>query len=154
MAHKDPFLPVEYLTRPPVETRDFVNAFVFNEGGEALVLESTPFKKAWSSWQMLGCPLTEGEDPITAVQSLLHQNVGCVAKQWLYLGTFVSDEAAQSGANHFFIAHGATAVAHPQPTDLAIRWVRREQIKQALLDGRIAQIHHAVAASLAMLLCD
>lgn len=153
VAYQDPSLPSENLTEPPLEATDFVHAFVFNECGEALVLESVPYKRAWSSWQMLGCSLVEGDDPITIVQNLLQQRAGYVARQWLYLGTFAANGAQQPGVNHFFVAYGATAVAPRYSSHLAIKWVQPEQIKQALLDGRIAQIHHAAAASLALLLC-
>jgi hypothetical protein len=135
-----------------VRAADSAHAFVLNEQGQALILESMPLGNAWSSWQMIGCPLAEGENPITAVQATLRQTTGYTARQWLYLGTFILEEAGDKGARHFFFARDV-AQTGPHLPGLAIRWVDRKQIKHALLDGRIAYLNHAVVAALALLFC-
>lgn len=149
------FPPVKNPAQPfSNKTHDSISAFVLNREGEALILECALGRRAWSSWQVLGSTLGEGENPITAVQEMLQYHTGFVATQWLYLGTFICDEATQTGATHVFFARGATAVAPPQSSNLVVKWVQREEIRQALLDGRITQISHAATASLALLLCD
>lgn len=133
--------------------KDSVNVFVINERGEALVLVDLSASRSWSSWQVVGCYLPEGEDPMAAVQALLHQQVGCIARQWRYLGTFTPEDSDIVGANHFFFAREVQVIAQSQSGETAVRWVSTEQIRQALLDGRIGQINHATAAALALLHC-
>jgi len=145
---------------PLLEVRDYVNAFVMNEAGEAMVLERFSNGGAWGSWQMIGRYIGDGEDPLTAVQNALLTHTGYAAEQWIYLGTFVIDDAAHLGAGHFFCARGSHRVAEcPTCPDIRaseqkIKWVSPKHIKRALLDGRIAVINYAIAATLALTMCD
>ncbi len=138
---------------PLMEVRDYVNAFVLNEAGEAMVLESFPHGNAWGSWQVIGRYIGDGEDPLTAVQHTLLKRTGYTADKWIYLGTFMADDADQLGVGHFFCAQSARRVKAP-PSDLTIKWVPRQHIKRALLDGRIAVINYAIAATLTLVMCD
>ncbi|MCA9873149.1 MAG: NUDIX domain-containing protein [Anaerolineales bacterium] len=139
---------------PLVEVRDYVNAFVLNEAGEAMVLESFPHGNAWGSWQMIGRYIRDEEDPLAAMQHTLLQRTGYIAEKWVYLGTFVVDDADNLGAGHFFCAQQTRCKVEAPASDLTIRWVPRKQIKRALLDGRIAVINYAIAATLALVMCD
>ncbi|MBK8987324.1 MAG: NUDIX domain-containing protein [Chloroflexi bacterium] len=145
---------------PLLEFRDYVNAFVVNESGEAMVLESFHTGNAWGSWQMIGRYLRPDEDPLTAVQTALLQRTGYTAEQWLYLGTFVADEVEHLGVGHFFCAQRTQLAADLHRTegdispDGSVRWVPLKHIKRALLDGRIAVINHAIAATMALVMCD
>jgi 8-oxo-dGTP pyrophosphatase MutT (NUDIX family) len=138
----------------PLKARDYVNAYVLNEAGEAMVLESFPNGNAWGSWQMIGGEIEPDEDPLTAVQKNLLQRTGCSAEHWLYLGTFVVDGAEHLGVGHFFCAQQTRRILEPPTLDFDIRWVPRKQIKRALLDGRIAAINYAIAAALALVMCE
>ncbi len=137
--------------------QDYVNAFVVNEANKVLVLEGTDNGRSWSSWQMIGRGLKTDEDPILAVQQELLLRTGYTCKNWVYLGTFVVDETQSRGAGHFFCARSLekTSILDEALThDLKPKWVAKHEIKQALLDGRIAVINHAIAVSLAMLMCS
>ena len=136
------------------EPRDYVNAFVVNETGEAMIVEHSPDGHAWGSWRIFGQQIQNGEDPLTAVQTTLLQRTGYAAGQWLYLGTYVIDDAGLAGVGHFFCARQSKKMAEPVGHELNLKWVPRQQIKRALLDGRIAVINHAVAVSLALVMCD
>lgn len=139
---------------PLVEIRDYVNAFVLNEAGEAMVLERFSNGNAWGSWQMIGRFIRDGEDPLTAVQNILLSRTGYAAEQWVYLGTFVVDDADHLGVGHFFCAQKSRRITEAPISDRSIKWVSRKHIKRALLDGRIAVINYAIAATLALLMCD
>ena len=142
---------------PSIRLQDYVNAFVVNDANEVLVLEGKENGRSWSSWQMIGRDLKKDEDPIQAVQENLLLRTGFTATNWIYLGTFVIDEAQHEGAGHFFCARLHEKANLPDEVlnhDLKLKWVPKREIKQALLDGRIAVINHAVAASLAMVMCS
>lgn len=142
---------------PKVHTRDYVNALVLNEAGEALILEGYKHGTGWSSWQVLGGYLEEGEDPMTAVQRELLEETGYSSDQWLYLGSYVIDANRHVGVGHFFCALNAHPVAEPNHDDLEdfeLKWIPLRELKYALLDGRIAVISYAINISLALLLVD
>ncbi|NHZ71630.1 MAG: hypothetical protein GWP17_00885 [Aquificales bacterium] len=122
-----------------------------------LVLEGTHNGRSWSSWQTIGRGLKKNEDPMLAAQRDLLLRTGYTCKSWVYLGTYVIDESQEEGAGHFFCAQSIkkTAVPDTQYThNIKLKWVSKRELKQALLDGRIAVINHAVAVSLAMVMCS
>jgi len=140
-----------------IQARDYVNAFVVNEENQVLVLEGTDNGRSWSSWKMIGRELRTDEDPILAVQQELLLRTGHTSEDWIYLGTFVVDERQEVGAGHFFCANVLVKTKTPDETysiKTKPKWVTKRKLKQALMDGRIAVINHAVAASLAMVMCN
>lgn len=136
--------------------QDYVNVFVMNEAGDVLIIENRQNGRNWGSWRVAGRCLAAGEDPILAVQQDLRWQTGLVCNSWTYLGTFVMDEQKTEGAGHFFCAHKVTQVSLPQAQyhDNHIRWINKQELKQALLDGRIAALKNAVAICLALVVCE
>lgn len=152
-----PFIDESAQQSPPVRLQDYVNAFVLNDAGEILVFEGKDNGLSWSSWQMVGRHLKTDEDPILAVQQELLLRTGFTCKNWVYLGAFVIDETQKAGAGYFFCAKVLEKISVPDKMHsqhLKLKWVAKKEIKQALLDGRIAVINHALAISLAMLMCS
>lgn len=140
---------------PKIYTRDYVNAIVFNDAGEAMVLEGYKHGVGSSSWQVLGGYLEDGEDPMTAVQRELLEETGYCTDDWLYLGSYVVDANRHVGVGHFFCGRNVQQVAQPASSDMeaaAIHWVSLRDLRLALLDGRIAVVSYAVNIALAMLL--
>jgi hypothetical protein len=140
-----------------IQLQDYVNAFIINEANEVLVFEGTDNGRSWSSWQVIGRNIQTDEDPMNAIQQDLLQRTGYVCTNWIYLGSFVIDETEKIGAGHFFCARLLEKINVPDETmmqGLKAKWVAKRELKQALLDGRIAVINHAVAISLAMVMCN
>lgn len=142
-----------------INPQDYVNAFVINEADEILILEEMKNGRSWSSWQMIGKNLEQNEDPIHAIQQTLLERTGYTCENWTYLGTFVIDDTKKTGAGHFFCANAAEKTTNlnqedNQANQLKQKWVSKNEVKQALLDGRIAVINHAVVTSLAMMMCN
>jgi ADP-ribose pyrophosphatase len=142
---------------PKVYTRDYVNALVFNEAGEALILEGYKHGNGQSNWQMVGGYLEEGEDPVTAVKRELLEETGHSCKKWFYLGSYVVDANRHVGIGHFFCAQGAqpiTEINHGDLEEMTLKWVSFKELKYALLDGRISVISYAMTVALSMLLVE
>jgi ADP-ribose pyrophosphatase len=138
---------------PIVGTRDYVNVMALNEAGEAIVLEGYKHGLGRSSWQVPGGYLEESEEPLTAIQRELLEESGYASDDWLPLGSFVVDANRRGGIGHFFLARNAKSVARPIHNDLegfAIKWVGIDELKQALFDGRIALMAHAVNVALGL----
>lgn len=139
---------------PIVTTPDYVNVMVLDSSNQAMILEGYKHGLGRSSWQLLGGYLEPGEDPLAAARRELLEETGFESQDWRRLGTFVVDANRQVGTGHFFLAQNARQVAEPNHDDLeqfAVRWVHLAELKQALIDGRIAVISYAVNASLGLL---
>ncbi|MCP5100916.1 MAG: NUDIX domain-containing protein [Chloroflexi bacterium] len=138
---------------PKIYTNDYVNAVVFNKEGEALILEGYKHGTGWSSWQMVSRNLEEDEDPITAVKQELISSIGFDTVSWTYLGSYVVDANQHIGVGHFFCARNAKFVKPPlnASKDVEAKWVSQDELRFALLDGRIATLNYAIAVSLALL---
>lgn len=139
---------------PQVYTRDYVNALVINEMGDALIIEGYKHGTGWSSWQVLGGYLEEGEDPLTAVKRELLEEAGYTSDTWYYLGSYVVDANRHIGVGHFFCARNARQIAAPLSGDLeeyTLKWIPLRELRQGLLDGRIAVVSYAITVALSML---
>ncbi|HEY0070398.1 MAG TPA: NUDIX hydrolase [Chloroflexia bacterium] len=139
---------------PFVHTREYVNVFVLNEAGEALILEGYKHGLGRSSWQMVGGYLEEGEDPLLAAQREMREETGYASDDWRHLGSFVVDANRHVGTGHFYLARDARSVARPEHDDLEgfeIRWVSLEEVGRALRDGRVGIISYGVNIALALL---
>jgi ADP-ribose pyrophosphatase len=55
---------------PIVDVRDYVNALVINEAGEAMVIEGYKHGLGRSSWQVVGGYLEKGEEPLATIGSI------------------------------------------------------------------------------------
>lgn len=152
-----PFIGENEQKSSSIHLQDYVNAVVMNEAGQVLVLEGNVNGRSWSSWQLIGRKLTTDEDPMYAVQRDLLLRTGYVSEEWIYLSTFVIDDSQKDGAGYFFCAQNTKKVISPDDQHkgkLKLKWVTKHELKQALLDGRIAVINQAVAATFAMVMCN
>lgn len=152
-----PFIGDSEQKSSSIYLQDYVNAVVMNEAGQVLVLEGNVNGRSWSSWQLIGRKLTIDEDPMHAVQQDLLLHTGYASEEWIYLSTFVIDDSQKDGAGYFFCAQNTRKVVSPDARHkgkLKPKWVTKQELKQALLDGRIAVINQAVAATLAMVMCS
>lgn len=139
---------------PIVGTRDYVNVVVLDPEGKVLVLEGYKHGLGRSSWQVPGGYLEAGEEPLNAARRELREETGYASDEWRSLGSFVVDANRRVGVGHFFLARNAQQVAAPSHDDLegfAIRWVTPEEVKKALLDGRVGIISYAANLALALI---
>ncbi|VAW41863.1 hypothetical protein MNBD_CHLOROFLEXI01-3259 [hydrothermal vent metagenome] len=137
-----------------IDVRDYVNILVLNKAREAMVLESYKQGSGGVCWKMLGGYLEGEEDPFTAVQRYLLQQIGYETTHWSYLGSHGTEPNRYRGVGHFFCAQQASPVANVQNDQLDtahIKWVQLTDLRYALQDGRIPIMSHALTISLALL---
>ncbi|MCL4266490.1 MAG: NUDIX domain-containing protein [Anaerolineae bacterium] len=132
---------------------DYVNALILNEAKEVLILPTPNLYSGRICWQLIGGGIEQDENPLTAVQRILHAHTGYVTNDWTYLSSYLSDSCGYVGAGHFFCAQKVkqTAALIPQTASSAAQWIPLKELRYALLDGRIASISHATTISLALL---
>jgi ADP-ribose pyrophosphatase len=139
---------------PIIHTKDYINALVLNEQGQALILEGYKHALGRSSWQVLGGYLEEGEEPLGAAKRELLEETGYAADDWRHLGSFIMDPNRYTGLGHFFLARNARKVAtadHDDLEEFAIRWLTIEELQTAVLDGRVGAVSYALNISLGLL---
>ncbi len=142
---------------PKVHTRDYVNVLIVNEKQEALIVEGYKHGMGRSSWQVIGGYIEDGEDPVTAVKRELLEETGYSCKKWIYLSSYVMDANRHFGVGHFFVAQDVQKVTEPNNDDLEemqFNWVTLDELKYALIDGRIGAISYATNIALALLLIE
>ena len=142
---------------PPIYLQDYIIALVLNEAREAMVLERQK-PGGGTYWQMMERCLQPDEDPFTAVQQELLIKTGRQTGQWSYLGSHVVDTSQPVGVGYFFCALQSRQVEEVeqehQANDgegLCLKWVSLNDLRYALLDGRLAMSNHALTVSLSFL---
>lgn len=138
-----------------VPEADYINLLAFNEAGEVMIIEDLTANSAWGSWHLVSGLIKDGENPLTAVERRLLELTGYQSNNWLYLGSFMLNARYPNAAGHFFSARHVIKVSQPRinPNQMcAVRWISRQELKLALIDGRIGMVNYAVTASLALLM--
>lgn len=137
------------LSSPPA----YATVLVLNEQRQVLVRDRGSKKSGYGSWHILCEQIEVDGNPLLVVKQLLKQ-IGYRTTDWIYLGTFVTQTDPNVGAGYFFVAQAAQPVTAPlqqTPALDSLRWVSVADLKTAVLDGRIADMHHAMTVTLAML---
>lgn len=139
---------------PIIDARDYVNAVVFDEEGRALILDGYKHGMRRCGWQVVGGYIESGENPLRAIERELLEETGYKAEEWRYLGSFVVDANRRVGVGHFFLALNAKAVTEPVNGDLeeaSLRFVSFDELRYALVDGRLGVISYALNVMLAFM---
>lgn len=139
---------------PIVNARDYVNAVVFDEEGQALILDGYKHGMRRCGWQVVGSYIEADENPLRAIERELLEETGYEAEEWRYLGSFVVDANRRVGVGHFFLALNARSVAEPTGDDLedfSLRLVSVDELRYALIDGRLGVISYALNVMLAFM---
>jgi hypothetical protein len=137
---------------PKVQGRDLVNAAVFNGDGKVLVWEAYQHGTGWVVWQIVNGYVGVGEDPLTAVKREL-ETAGYTCEDWVYMGSYVADAHQHVGVGHFFSTRHAVAIPNFEPIyqDRTPKWVSLQELRHALVDGRLATINSAMCVALSLL---
>lgn len=96
----------------------------------------------------------QGEEPLSVARRELREEVGLQASEWTHLTSAYSSPGISSEVMHFFLARGLTTVDRdfaPQheEAEMAIFWAPFDELRTAVLDGRLADAPLALALLLA-----
>lgn len=132
--------------------QEYVNAVVFNEAGDALIIEMPGTQQAVGKWSMIETMICDSDDPLTAVQRALLEKTGYSTSTWHYIGTYLRDGGGFEGAGHIFVAHAAKKCdSSEEDKESGARWISIEELRYGLLDGRILSFRYALNVALALL---
>lgn len=141
---------------PIINVRNYSNAVVTSKSGDILVQEGYRHGARRSSWQMLERHLENGQsDPFGAIEQRLSE-IGYISYDWEYLGSFVVDGNQHVSIAHFFLALAVEPALEEEALQRhlaagSLRWVSRQEVQRALLDGRINVINNATNLLLAFM---
>lgn len=125
---------------PWVVSPDYVLVLPVTEHGTVYVFHQTKYAVQGTSLAPVGGHIDPGEDPLTAAQRELKEEMGCEAKEWIALGGFRGNGNHGGGIGHLFLALGARIVAEPNRDDLeemVLVALTLDQLEEKLLAGEV-----------------
>lgn len=142
---------------PWVVTPDYVNVIAVDDNGRFLCFRQTKYAVADTSLAPVGGYLDPDEDPLTAAQRELLEELGAVADRWTHLGSFAVDGNRGAGTAHLYLAQGVSLVATPAADDLEEQTLLRltqAEMTTALARGEFKVLSWATAVALALRVID
>jgi ADP-ribose pyrophosphatase len=139
---------------PWIITPDFVNVMVEMEDGRWLFFRQTKYAVDGTSLAPVGGYIDAHEEPLVAAQRELREETGCVAEEWLPLGSYAVDGNRGAGRAHFFLARHARNVAERNADDLEeqeLLFLSRADVEAALAAGEFKVLPWTAIVALALL---
>lgn len=128
---------------------------VLEHPGAVIVLAVDDHRRAYCLWQYrhpaqrrfvelpAGLLDAAGEAPEQTARRELREEAGLEAREWTPLGVTWSSPGISGEVMHFFLARGLRAVADDferthEEADMSGDWVSIDDLREAVLDGRVA----------------
>lgn len=124
------------------ELPDWVNVIAITKEGEFVIEEQYRHGIQIVCFELPAGEVNTGEDPIIAAKRELEEETGYTGGEWIPFGTYAPNASGCNNTCHSFLALDVEKTTEPQrePTeDIKTHLVTREEIKEMLLDGRIAE---------------
>jgi len=132
---------------------DYVNVAALTEDGQYICFRQTKYTVQGTSLATVGGYLEPGEDPLSAAQRELREETGCIAPEWISLGTYAVGGSHSSETAHFFLARGAHQVTAPDADDLEeqeLLLLSSQEVLAALRAGEFKVLAWAAIMSMAL----
>lgn len=138
---------------PWVITPEYVNVVVEFPDGKFLFFRQYKYAVRSTTLAPVGGYVDPGEDPAAAARRELKEETGCVAEEWIALGSYPVDGNRGAGTAHLFLARGTRKVAERIHDDLEEQepvMLTRDEMQHALHDGRFGVLPWTAAVALAL----
>ncbi len=123
---------------PWIITPDYINVLVETDEKKFLCFRQTKYAIDGTSLAPVGGYLEPGEDALTTAQRELLEETGCVAREWITLGSYIVDANRGAATGHLFLARGAHRVQERHADDLEeqeLLLLSRAELQAALAAG-------------------
>jgi len=139
---------------PWIITPDFVNVLPCTASFEILCFRQEKYAIDGLSLAPVGGYIEPGEDPLEAARRELREEMGCIAEEWVHLGSFKAGANRGIATGHLYLALGARQVMEPCSDDLEpqeLVTLTPDEAEAALLAGEFKLVPWAANVSLALL---
>lgn len=131
-------IPDFYITEAP----DWVNVIAITTEGKFIIEEQYRHGIQKVCFELPAGEVGQGEIPLIAAKRELEEETGYTGGVWSSFGTYAPNASGCNNTCHSFLAIGVERITESkrEPTeDIKIHLVTKEEIKEMLLDGRIAE---------------
>ena len=131
-------VPDFYVTEAP----DWVNVIAITTDGKFIIEEQYRHGIQKVCFELCAGMVDEGEAPLEAAKRELLEETGYSGGNWTAFGMSVPDASGSTVKCYHFIATDVERKQNPKPEkteDIKIHLLTEQQLKQIMLDGRIAE---------------
>ena len=142
---------------PYVLIPGFVDVLPVLEDGRLLVMRQFKYGVGEISLSSMGGMIDPGENPEQAARREMYEEMGCEAREMVFLGKYAVDANRGCGTAYLFLALDARRVAEPNSGDLEeqeILTFSREALRAALLGGEFKMLSWAATIGLGLTWLD
>lgn len=138
---------------PWITTPDYINVVVEMEDGKFLCFRQVKYGLPEPTLALVGGYIEPGEAPLTAAKRELREETGCIAEEWIQLGSYLVDPNRGMATGHLYLARYARKVGDLIPDDLEEQeevYLTRDELKAALENGEIKILAWAAAIAFSL----
>jgi DNA gyrase inhibitor GyrI/8-oxo-dGTP pyrophosphatase MutT (NUDIX family) len=142
---------------PWIITPDYINVVAITPQNRFLCFRQTKYAIDGTTLAPIGGYIESGETPLDCAKRELLEETGCIADEWIDLGSFWVDPNRGVARGNFFLARGARRVQARNADDLEeqeLLHLTRAQVEDALARGEFKVIAWQAIMALSLLYLD
>ena len=135
-------------------TPDYIIVLVETDDSKFLCFRQTKYAIDGTSLAPVGGYLEPGEVPLACAQRELLEETGCVAREWISLGSYIVDANRGAATGHLFLARGAYYAQPRNADDLeeqVLLFLSRAELQAALAAGEFKVLAWATVVALGLM---
>jgi 8-oxo-dGTP pyrophosphatase MutT (NUDIX family) len=128
-----------------IEDNDWVHIFALGPQGHVLTVSQYRYAAQTVVTELPGGIVDAGEAPLATAKRELLEETGFRAARWTPLGWAYANPARQTNRVHMFLAQeldAGGAQSLDASEDIEHAFLRADEIKAQIRDGRFTQMHH------------
>jgi ADP-ribose pyrophosphatase len=136
---------------------DYINVLAVTPQNEFLCFRQTKYAAEGLTLAPVGGMLEAGEEPLSAAQRELREEMGYASAEWIFLGKYANEANRGVGNGFLYLARNAVPAQKAQSDDLEeqeLLVLSRDQIRAALLAGEFKIAPWAATVALALVYLD